>query len=847
MNQQIPLNNFGKYNTFNQYNAPKKIAIPKVKNQNLVNKNYNSQKKSTAINYMKLNNSIENNKYHNNTFNGFNLMEDDFSELPNNYKRPQNFNMNKNFKKKENKVDEIQERFDELQNKLKNIQNIIAKTNPKYEPQLDENNYIFQNKNDDYGINTNNYNNNFNFNNKQNIYNPKFAHSYINKNFNNNIISGLKDLNQIHNQMQNRNPRASLIKKMTKSILNNNKNNFNNNINNVNNLNNINNNLKRNQAFNNNNINNSYKYKQVTNQNNIINNNNKIINKNNNFDFAKNVYKGNSKNQKNLNNLDLKNYPHEIQQIQDYNKSNFILNNNNQNNNNNKYILPNNNIQINKNNSNNYNQFLKFNNNIDKIDKSPFINLNKEENDDNSNSDNLSDIAEDLFTTFNPSQDSNNIQNNRNSNNFNKNTNNSKNNIPNFKEKLELNQNNLNNIQFNYKNDINYKTQFYENPNLTNNIEGMNLKNLNNIYFDKNNNNIIQQNIKIDNSNNFIDFKNNKGNINKNQNNINNYNENILTNQKKTNLINNDIGEKYIDDSNDISLSKDQLQFLKYFTNPHDLGKSIPLSTHNINENDDKKSSNDINDKKNIDIKINNINYQQNQISNSNIIVNVSYSKDGQIQAEKSINKKEEISDIKVKLNPTVTKQRRRIRINLDENLYYHYQKDSSLEDLYQVYNNKNKELPEKMKCIMDLDDYMKLIKGKITPKPCIKPFNEKEIKMNEKYLLAENLKEEDIIPDLYEEDEEDIKSLGQSLEKSIDKIFVHSLNEKINDYSINDSNISENINDNSNNNGKKLVNDIQNIIIEDEKGEEYTYEEEDEANEQDENYDNDNNNSDDN
>ena len=118
---------------------------------------------------------------------------------------------------------------------------------------------------------------------------------------------------------------------------------------------------------------------------------------------------------------------------------------------------------------------------------------------------------------------------------------------------------------------------------------------------------------------------------------------------------------------------------------------------------------------------------------------------------------------------------------------------------------------------------------------------------MNEKYLLAENLTEEDIIPDLNEEDEEDIKSLGQSLEKSIDKIFVHSLNEKINSYSINDSNLSENINDNSNNTGKKHANDIQNIIIEDEKGEEYTYEEEDEANEQEENYDNDNNNSDDN
>ena len=391
----------------------------------------------------------------------------------------------------------------------------------------------------------------------------------------------------------------------------------------------------------------------------------------------------------------------------------------------------------------------------------------------------------------------------------------------------------MNKIQFNYNNDIKYRTLFYENPNLTNN-KGIYFKNFNNIYFDNNNNNIIQQNIKIDNSNNFIDFKNNKGNINKNQNNINNYNEN-------------NIGEKYID-SNDISLSKEQLQIIKYITNPHDLRKSIPLSTHNINENDDKKSSNYINDKKNIDIKINNINYQQNQISNSNIIVNVSYSKDGQIQAEKPINKKEEISDIKSKLNPTFTKQRRRIKINLDENLYYHYQKDSSLEDLYQVYNNKNKEMPEKMKCIMDLDDYMKIIKGKITPKPCIKSFNEKEIKMNEKYLLAENLTEEDIIPDLNEEDEEDIKSLGQSLEKSIDKIFVHSLNEKINEYSINDSNLSENINDNSNNTSKKLVNDIQNKIKKKKKGEEYTYEEEeDEANEQDENYDNDNNNSDDN
>ena len=118
--------------------------------------------------------------------------------------------------------------------------------------------------------------------------------------------------------------------------------------------------------------------------------------------------------------------------------------------------------------------------------------------------------------------------------------------------------------------------------------------------------------------------------------------------------------------------------------------------------------------------------------------------------------------------------------------------------------------MPEKMKCIIDLDEYMKLIKGKITPKPYIKLFNEKKIKMNEKYLLVENLKEDD----LYEEDEEDIKSLGQSLEKSIDKCFVYSLKEKINDYSINDSNLSENIDENSKNTSKNIINKLKKIII---------------------------------
>ena len=126
----------------------------------------------------------------------------------------------------------------------------------------------------------------------------------------------------------------------------------------------------------------------------------------------------------------------------------------------------------------------------------------------------------------------------------------------------------------------------------------------------------------------------------------------------------------------------------------------------------------------------------------------------------------------------------------------------------------------------MDLDEYMKKLKSSLTPKPCIKKFDEKSIKFNDKYILAENLREEDIIPDLYEEDDEDIKSLKQSLEKSIDKIFTHSLNE----------NLSEQITDNSNITGRNIINKLQNMIIEDineDKGDNYTYEEDYEQNEQ--------------
>ena len=63
----------------------------------------------------------------------------------------------------------------------------------------------------------------------------------------------------------------------------------------------------------------------------------------------------------------------------------------------------------------------------------------------------------------------------------------------------------------------------------------------------------------------------------------------------------------------------------------------------------------------------------------------------------------------------------------------------------------------------------LKLIK----PKPIIKTFLSKDIKINKDYILVENLPERQILPDLYDDfEEDDLKSLEKSLERSVDKII---------------------------------------------------------------------------
>jgi hypothetical protein len=205
---------------------------------------------------------------------------------------------------------------------------------------------------------------------------------------------------------------------------------------------------------------------------------------------------------------------------------------------------------------------------------------------------------------------------------------------------------------------------------------------------------------------------------------------------------------------------------------------------------------------------------------NHNLLFNNLPKNESEHKSLEETNKSTITNELESKENKEKLKKGRRIEINLDKNIYIHYTIQSSLTDYYEVYN-KNHERIYLNKNFMDLDDYMKVLKSKDKLKPRIKKYDKNKIYVNKEYANAEDLSEKDIIPDLYEEEEDDIRSLEKSLERSIDKSFDksydkwygHSLNDKINDVSgsINDSyNFTE-----SQNKGRKIINQLNQMFIE--------------------------------
>ena len=110
---------------------------------------------------------------------------------------------------------------------------------------------------------------------------------------------------------------------------------------------------------------------------------------------------------------------------------------------------------------------------------------------------------------------------------------------------------------------------------------------------------------------------------------------------------------------------------------------------------------------------------------------------------------------------------KKHICFNFNKNIIIAFDKDELITKSEITSNGKI--LPKKFK---DMNTYQYELKI-IQPKPIIKQYNKEDIKINTEYVLMENLPERQILPELYDDfEDDDIKSLEKSLEKSVDKIF---------------------------------------------------------------------------
>ena len=142
-------------------------------------------------------------------------------------------------------------------------------------------------------------------------------------------------------------------------------------------------------------------------------------------------------------------------------------------------------------------------------------------------------------------------------------------------------------------------------------------------------------------------------------------------------------------------------------------------------------------------------------------------------------------NEIERELDNENNKEKRHIKIDLDQNNYFNYLKGDLIKYCQLrrgINSNFEQFIPKEEKKI----DIFKTDIFYI-PKSTIKKFNKNDIKINKEYILCENLTEEQIIPDLYEdsnlgENEADIyaRELAASLRSSIDKSTNSSINNSL-------------------------------------------------------------------
>ena len=727
-------------------------------------------------------------------------------------------------------------------NNFFNIKNIIKKNNQKYtiaNKQINKDIIKFEEKFKALQNNSNNIKNYFIVdddvkklipnNISDIIYHPKFnnyienskenIHNINNLDMNNEVINLEKeDLNHIHNDMINNNPNESLIKRITGY-------------------------RKLHPKDENKEIYNIYKRNNSNGQKKYIdlddNNENKFANiyiKNNIgiikdkklkiYDMKKFFHHPKIKNLEGKNNK-IFDTESKYRTKSDLNseikinhlKSDFLENNNNFTFNNvnkeKKYLfIHNNRINNSLTNKRFYNDYNKVSKKIVKNNNKKFKNLNKTEIKSEDSLDNLSDIADELLETFitiERRKKNNNILNNKKGSSYINISNSQDKNLSRYNKKNKVY--NVNYIQeknpFPNIKDNKYFSKEHSNIKNKNNHLHRNKKNIMNLErnnTDKNpfrinnlDNNNVNKKIKINNNININSYKNNNKDNNANNNkeiiqNINNIkikdsfiiinknegksSENSIHNNKKKEISVNNIesnDKKKDQPLTDLRVSIQSNPFINNSLN-HKISKDSSLLTNSI-----PSEFSDEDEYMNKFIKI---------LSNA-----------GQDSIIKQIMKKKEVK------KENKNKKIRHIKIDLDKNIIYQYKDGTSLTENYELYNKNNERINSKKN--FDINIYMKKLKDKVELKPCIKKFNKNEIKIKENYINVENLSEKEIIPDLYEEEEEDIKSLERSLESSIDKLFdKNSFKDKL--YNKNKNNIIDYYNI-----GMNILNQLQEILIE--------------------------------
>ena len=146
---------------------------------------------------------------------------------------------------------------------------------------------------------------------------------------------------------------------------------------------------------------------------------------------------------------------------------------------------------------------------------------------------------------------------------------------------------------------------------------------------------------------------------------------------------------------------------------------------------------------------------------------------------------------------PKKSKKDIHIQINLDNNIVIGYAPINLITE-YAIIKNTPEMSEETFPLNHSFSLYEKILEKSPLPIPSIKKFEKSEIKFDNNYILRENLKEKDIIPAIYTENEEEVKYLEKSLEKYVDKSFDRSY-EKSFDKSILSLNESQNLSQSNN------------------------------------------------